>query len=153
MTRMRIGELADRVGVNTKTIRYYESIGLLPQPPRTDTGYRIYGGEDEARLVFIRTAQHLGLSLEEIREVLALRDQGTAPCEHVRGALREQIRTVSRRMAELRRLRDELRALEAVIDEIPEGEGMICRIIQHSRATQQEVLASEDSLPTLGGNG
>lgn len=125
--------------MNTKTIRYYESIGLLPQPPRIDTGYRIYGGEDEARLVFIRTAQHLGLSLEEIREVLRLRDQGTAPCDHVRGALREQIRTVSRRMAELRRLRDELRALEAVIDEIPEDQTSIWRIIQHSRATQEDI--------------
>jgi DNA-binding transcriptional MerR regulator len=153
VTRMRIGELAGRVGVNPKTIRYYESIGLLPQPPRTDTGYRIYGGEDEARLVFIRTAQHLGLSLDEVREVLALRDQGTAPCEHVRGTLREQIRTISRRMAELRRLRDELRTLEAAIDEIPEGEGMICRIIEHARAAQQDILASEGSLPTLGGNG
>jgi DNA-binding transcriptional MerR regulator len=136
---MRIGELADRVGVNTKTIRYYESIGLLPQPPRTDAGYRVYGAEDEARLVFIKTAQHLGLSLEEVGEVLELRDAGTAPCEHVRGMLREQIRTISRRMADLRRLREELRALEAGIDEIPESEAAICRIIEHSRATAAEV--------------
>jgi DNA-binding transcriptional MerR regulator len=139
---MRIGELADRVGVNTKTIRYYESIGLLPQPPRTDAGYRVYGAADEARLVFIKNAQHLGLSLEEIREVLALRDAGTAPCEHVRGMLREQIRTISRRMVELRRLREELRALEAAIDEIPESEAAICRIIEHSRATGAEASPS-----------
>jgi DNA-binding transcriptional MerR regulator len=142
---VRIGELAERVGVNTKTIRYYESIGLLPQPPRTDAGYRVYGAEDEARLVFIRTAQHLGLSLEEIGEVLALRDAGSAPCEHVRTMLREQIRTVSRRMAELRRLREELRALETVIDEIPESEAAICRIIEHARATQRDVPFSESS--------
>lgn len=134
MEDMLIGELADRIGVNTKTIRYYESIGLVPQPPRTDAGYRVYRAEDEARLVFIRTAQHLGLSLEEIREVLALRDAGTAPCEHVRDMLREQIRTVSRRMTELRRMREELRALEAVIDQIPEQDGAVCRIIEHSRA-------------------
>ncbi len=139
---MRIGELADRVGVNTKTIRYYESIGLVPQPPRTDAGYRIYRAEDEARLVFIKTAQHLGLSLDEIREVLTLRDAGTAPCDHVRGMLREQIRTISRRMAELRRLREELRALEAVIDAIPDSEAAICRIIEHSRAIGTETLAS-----------
>jgi DNA-binding transcriptional MerR regulator len=150
---MRIGELADRVGVNTKTIRYYESIRLLPQPPRTEVGYRVYGAQDEARLVFIRTAQHLGLSLEEIREVLALRDAGTAPCEHVRGMVREQIRTISRRMAELRRLREELRALEAVIDEIPESEAAICRIIEHSRATGAETLATGGSRSPAGGTG
>jgi DNA-binding transcriptional MerR regulator len=150
---MRIGELADRVGVNTKTIRYYESIGLVPQPPRTDAGYRIYGAEDEARLVFIKTAQHLGLSLEEIREVLALRDAGTPPCEHVRGMLREQIRTISRRMAELRRLREELRALDAVIDDIPDSEAAICRIIEHSRATGAESLTSGGSRSLVGGAG
>ncbi len=70
--QMQIGELADRVGVNTKTIRYYESIKLLPEPARTPAGYRIYGPDDETRLTFIKTAQHLGLSLDEIREVLAL---------------------------------------------------------------------------------
>jgi DNA-binding transcriptional MerR regulator len=147
---MLIGELADRVGVNTKTIRYYESIGLVPQPPRTGAGYRIYGAEDEARLVFIKTAQHLGLSLEEIREVLRLRDAGSTPCEHVRGMLREQIRTISRRMAELRQLREELRKLESVIDQIPEGEAAICRIIEHARATGQDIPASEAARSPVG---
>ena len=139
---MRIGELAGRVGVNTKTVRYYESIGLLPQPPRTEAGYRIYGPEAEARLVFIKTAQHLGLSLDEIREVLALREAGTPPCDHVRGMLREQVRTIGQRIAELRRLREELRALEAVIDEIPEGEAAVCRIIEHHRSAQQQTVAA-----------
>jgi DNA-binding transcriptional MerR regulator len=150
---MRIGELADRVGVNTKAIRYYESIGLLPQPPRTDAGYRIYGAGDEARLVFIKTAQHLGLSLDEVRDVLALRDAGTAPCEHVRGMLREQIRTISRRMGELRRLRQELRALEAVIDDIPDSEAAICRIIEHSRATAAENPAIGVARSPVGSTG
>jgi DNA-binding transcriptional MerR regulator len=150
---MRIGELADRVGVNPKTIRYYESIGLVPQPPRTDAGYRIYRAEDEARLVFIRTAQHLGLSLDEIREVLALRDAGTAPCDHVRGMLREQIRTISRRMAELRRLREELRALETVIHDIPDSEAAICRIIEHSRAIGAETPANGVARSPVGPTG
>lgn len=129
---MRIGQLAERVGVNTKTIRYYESIELLPQPARTASGYRIYGADDEARLVFIKTAQHLGLSLDEIREVLALREAGTAPCEHVRAIVREQIGAISQRIAELRRLQKQLRALETVIDDIPEGEAVVCRIIEHT---------------------
>ncbi len=148
---MRIGELAEQVGVNPKTIRYYESIGLLPQPPRTEAGYRIYSSDAEARLVFIKTAQHLGLSLDEIREVLALREAGSAPCQHVRGMLRQQVRTISQRITELRRLRDELRALDAVIDEIPDGEGVFCRIIEHTRRAVDEVATAP--LGSEGGRG
>jgi DNA-binding transcriptional MerR regulator len=129
---MRIGELAERIGVNTKTIRYYESIGLVPPPPRTSSGYRIYGPADEARVGFIKAAQHLGLSLEEIREVLALREAGGAPCEHVRRMLRDHVRVITRRIAELRRLRQELRELDAVIDEIPDDNAAVCRIIEHT---------------------
>ena len=143
---MRIGELADRVGVNTKTIRYYESIGLLPEPQRTGSGYRDYADDDEARLVFIKTAQHLGLSLDEIREVLQLRETGTAPCDHVRSVLREQVKEITKRIAELRRLRDELRQLDAVIDGLPEVEGGMCRIIDHVRTTAQQVAAGSAEL-------
>ncbi|SDY78553.1 DNA-binding transcriptional regulator, MerR family [Modestobacter sp. DSM 44400] len=133
---MRTGELADRVGVNPKTVRYYESIGLMAQPARTAAGYRVYGPEDQARLVFIKTAQHLGLSLEEIGEVLALRAAGSPPCDHVREMLSGQVRSIGRRIAELRRLREELRALEAAIDDIPETAGPVCRIIEHTAAQQ-----------------
>ena len=128
----QIGELADRVGVNTKTIRYYESIKLLPEPARTPAGYRIYGPDDETRLTFIKTAQHLGLSLDEIREILALREAGTAPCEHVRGVLRQQVRDISRRIADLRRLRQELQTLDAAIEDIPQDAAAVCPIIEHS---------------------
>ncbi|PSO54940.1 MAG: heavy metal-responsive transcriptional regulator, partial [Actinobacteria bacterium QS_5_72_10] len=67
---MRIGELGDVVGVNPKTIRYYEDIGLLPQPARTTGGDRTYDQDDVDRLAFIRRAQQLGLHLDEIREIL-----------------------------------------------------------------------------------
>jgi DNA-binding transcriptional MerR regulator len=73
---MRIGEAADRVGVNPETIRFYESIGVLPEPPRTPTGYRGYDDEHVERLHFIRSAQRRGLKLEDIAEVLAFRDRG-----------------------------------------------------------------------------
>lgn len=146
---MLIGELADRVGVNAKTIRYYESIGLLPQPARAGNGYRVYGDGDESRLVFIKTAQQLGLSLEAIREVLALRDVGTAPCEHVRGMLREQVRFIGRRIEELRRLRKELRSLEATIDEIPDGDAAVCRIIEHTRIRQESLIGAAGDVSAL----
>ena len=147
---MQIGELADRVGVNTKTIRYYESIKLLPPPERTPAGYRLYGPRDETRLTFIKTAQQLGLSLDEIREILALREAGTAPCEHVRGVLRQQVRDISRRISDLRRLRQELQSLDAAIEDIPRDAAAVCRIIEHVRVHHQDEAATPAG-PSWGG--
>jgi MerR family transcriptional regulator, copper efflux regulator len=80
---MRIGELAERSGVSAKTIRYYEDIGLLPAPARLASGYRDYEPSTLDRLAFIRAAQAVGLSLGEIRGIVALRDEGQTPCGHV----------------------------------------------------------------------
>ena len=77
---MRIGELARRSGLASTALRYYEKAGLLPPPQRTPSGYRAYDASVLQRLVFIRAAQAVGLSLPEIREVIAIRDGGTAPC-------------------------------------------------------------------------
>jgi DNA-binding transcriptional MerR regulator len=143
---MRIGELAERIGVNTKTIRYYESIGLVPAPPRTCNGYRIYDRTDEVRIAFIKSAQHLGLSLEEIREVMALRQAGRAPCERVRTMLRDHIRSTTERIAELHRLREELHALDAVIDEIPDDHAAVCRIIELGAAHDEVEVDSETKI-------
>ncbi len=131
---MRIGELADQLGINTKTIRYYEEIGLVPQAPRTPSGYRHYSEADVARLAFIKSAQRLGLSLEEIREILSLRERGEAPCAYVRDVIGQQLRSIDARIKELRALRNELRELNAAADQIPEVEGATCRIIEHVRA-------------------
>ncbi|HEY6416930.1 MAG TPA: heavy metal-responsive transcriptional regulator [Acidimicrobiales bacterium] len=80
---MRIGELAAVGGVTAKTIRYYEDIGVLDPPARTPSGYRNYSRAATDRLGFIRSAQAVGLTLGEIRGILALRDRGTTPCGHV----------------------------------------------------------------------
>jgi DNA-binding transcriptional MerR regulator len=108
---MRIGELADQAGVNPKTIRYYESIGLLPEPDRTPGGYRSYDADAAPRLVFIRSAQRLGLSLDEIREILALRDRGEQPCSYVVQVVAGQLGTLDQRIAEMLALRAELTEL------------------------------------------
>jgi DNA-binding transcriptional MerR regulator len=105
---MRIGELARLAGINPRTLRYYESIGLLAPSSRTDAGYRIYTREDADRLAFIRRAQSVGLSLAEIAEVIALRDTGTAPCRHVRALAESKVSEIDARVAELRRLRADL---------------------------------------------
>jgi DNA-binding transcriptional MerR regulator len=128
---VRIGELAEQVGVNPKTVRYYEQIGLIPPAPRTTGGYREYGDTDAARLTFIKTAQRLGLSLEEVAEILRLRERGEAPCGYVRDVIAQQLRSIDKRIAELRALRGELRELRAAADGIPEVDGATCRIIEH----------------------
>jgi DNA-binding transcriptional MerR regulator len=87
---VRIGELADAVGVNPKTIRFYEDIALLPQPERRPSGYRDYSEDDRDRLVFVRTAQRLGLALADIKEILAFRERGEQPCGYVRSVLARQ---------------------------------------------------------------
>ena len=105
---MRIGELASRSGVSAKTIRYYESIGLLPAPERLPSGYRDYDESTLDALAFIRAAQAVGLSLGEIRGIVALRDEGQAPCGYVVDLLRSRSAELDRRIAELRGLRREL---------------------------------------------
>ncbi|MCX5380423.1 heavy metal-responsive transcriptional regulator [Streptomyces sp. NBC_00091] len=110
---MRIGDLAARTGLTTKTLRFYEDSGLLPAPPRTPGGYRDYPEHTVARLGFVRDAQRAGLTLAEIRSVLALRDAGHAPCTHVTGLIHEHLDDINRRMAELAATRDVLRTLAA----------------------------------------
>ncbi len=110
---MRIGELADRFGINPKTIRFYESVGLLPEPDRTSSGYRQYSGIDVDRLTFIKTAQRLGMTLDEIREILAFRDRGQPPCGYVRAVLNQQVAELDQRIVESARLREELVALRS----------------------------------------
>lgn len=130
---MQIGQLADRLGLNPKTIRYYEDIGLLPEPERTPSGYRIYGDDDHERLTFIKTAQRLGITLDEVREILILRDQGDQPCGYVRNVLRRQVDEIDQRIAELRVLRRQLVALDEIADRLPEAEPGQCRLIEHVR--------------------
>jgi DNA-binding transcriptional MerR regulator len=108
---VRIGELARRTGVPTKTIRYYESIGLMPDPSRTSNGYRDYDAPAERRLSFIRAAQSVGLSLGEIREVLAFRDRGEQPCHHVLSLIEEHAVDLAERIAALEAMRRDLRRM------------------------------------------
>ncbi len=131
---MRIGEVATRVGVNPKTIRYYEGIGLLPDPGRLPSGYREYSDDDVDRLGFIRTAQRLGLTLSEISEILGFRERDERPCEYVLDVLDRQVADLDRRMAEMAKLRQELIALKGKADRLPAIEGCYCAVIEHARA-------------------
>jgi DNA-binding transcriptional MerR regulator len=105
---MRIGELAKGLDLNTQTVRYYERIGLLPKPERTESGYRLYGDEDERRLRFIKNARSSGLTLGEIKEVLAFHERGELPCVYVTETIAERSREIDRKIAELTKFKREL---------------------------------------------
>ena len=135
---MKIGELARGAGTTTKTIRFYEHQGLLPDPTRSASGYRAYGPDDVERLEFIRRAKRLGLSLEEIRGVLQLNDRDEPTCVHVRALLDEKIGRLEQVVRDLQRFRVELLALRdqagEMVDCHPTG-GNVCGIVERSELT------------------
>ncbi len=129
---MRIGEVGDQVGVDPKTIRYYESIGLLPAPSRTAAGYRDYAPEDIDRLAFARRATQLNLQLDEIAEILALRDRGQRPCDYVLDVAHTCVRELGERIADMQRARDELTSLLQRAPTPPAADnGCYCELIEH----------------------
>jgi len=108
---MRIGAVAEQVGVGTKTIRYYESIGLLAEPARTPSGYRDYTDEATERLRFIRDAQATGLSLDEIKSVVELKDAGARSCDHTTALVERHLAEIDAQIERLQTARTELVAL------------------------------------------
>lgn len=108
---MKIGEVAARSGVSSQTIRYYESIGVLPEPARLSNGYRAYDDSTIKRLAFIRDAQTSGLELTEIQMILDMRDRGESTCGHVIGMLEDHLRDVDRQIGDLKRTRERLMGL------------------------------------------
>lgn len=117
---MLIGELAQAGGTTTKTLRFYEETGLLPEPERTANGYRYYDNPTDtlARIDFIRRGQAAGLTLTQIRQVLEIRDHGTAPCRHVSDLLDDRLADLDQQLADLHDLRDTVRELRDRADVI-----------------------------------
>ena len=108
---LRVSELADMVGLTSDTIRYYERAGLLPPPARTPAGYRAYDASAVDRLQFIQGAQRLGLTLRDIRDLLAIRDTGVCPCEPAEQLLRRRLAELDAEMARLAALRKQMVAM------------------------------------------
>jgi MerR family transcriptional regulator, copper efflux regulator len=129
---MLIGDLGAAASLSTKTIRFYETSGLLPAPPRTPGGYRDYPAATVGRLAFIRQAQAAGLTLAEIGGILRIRDGGQAPCQHVTALIADHLAQVDQRIAELTRTRSALAELhgKAVVTEPADcAESQICSIL------------------------
>ena len=107
-----IGKLAKAIGIRAGTLRYYEQLGLLAPAQRTAAGYRMYGEGAERRLRFIRRAQALGFSLDEVAELLALSDNPSASAREVKKATQAKIADIEARIEALRRMKRGLEALE-----------------------------------------
>ena len=120
-----IGALAERAGCRVETVRYYERAGLMPVPPRTAGGHRSYGRDHVKRLIFVRRARELGFTIEEVRELLVLADNGDYTCADVRAATLRHRAGVKRKLADLRRLD---RALGNLADRCTGDNGRDCAI-------------------------
>ncbi|MGD9893166.1 MAG: heavy metal-responsive transcriptional regulator [Dehalococcoidia bacterium] len=147
---MRIGELAAALGLNTKTIRYYEDIGLLPPPRRTPAGYRLYGEADRERLQFILKARAIGLSLDEISDILTLRGEGQQPCEHVLRLLDQKVAAIDAHLRTLAEFRQELTGLRDEAAESVRTGGQVCAIIEHHRPGHDAERACSAVAPAPG---
>ena len=101
---MVIGKLSDLTGVNIETIRYYEKIGMLPAPPRTESGRRIYGPAESLILAFIRRSRELGFSLNEVRALLPLRTPEKASCREVREIAARHLEDIRTKLNDLKKL-------------------------------------------------
>ena len=129
---MKIGELARRSGVAPTALRYYEKASLLPESRRTESGYRAYDADVLPRLAFIRAAQAVGLSVAEIRDVIGIRDAGSAPCAHVLALIERHRTEVQSRIRQLQQLDNDLTLLAASgvnIDPSQCDPSGICKII------------------------
>jgi DNA-binding transcriptional MerR regulator len=138
---MYIGELARRTGIPTKTIRYYEQIGILPKVSRTPSGFRDYEEDALDRLEFIKKAKDLGLTLADIREIFHVRDHGTSPCPYVVHLLDHKIEELARRISGMQTLRDELAKVRRRASTLPPEEiaarARFCHIIENRALTAQ----------------
>ena len=126
MKPFTIGALSKGTGCHIETIRYYERIGLMPKPPRSPGGHRLYEEDHLRRLTFIRRSRELGFTLEEVRGLLRLVDGGSYTCAEVKTLTLDHAAEVRRKVADLRKLE---RVLEAMAAECDGGEVPECPII------------------------
>jgi len=111
MDGLTVGQIAQEARVDAWTVRFYEKEGLLPKAKRTSSGYRLHGPEIAERIRFIKKAQHLGLRLEEIREILDLSDRGSCPCGHVRQVLKSKLAELARKISDLHAVQSRIRTV------------------------------------------
>ncbi len=130
---MKIQKLAEQSGVSAKTIRYYEEIGVLPPSSRAENNYRSYSEQDVERLRLVAGARRLDLSLDDIREILALRDRREAPCRILLERINQKADEIAERIRTLKQLERELRKLHTLgltfpVDDV-DGKNCVCHLV------------------------
>lgn len=127
---MKIGEVSTASGIGIEALRFYERSGLLSRPARSTSGYRLYDEGILERLAFIKKAQMLGFSLDEIRQIISDALKGTSPCDEVREIVRQRLSELDKRLLELTRYRNELAQTLMDWDEVGSAPGHICGLIE-----------------------
>lgn len=135
---MQIKELSERTGLQDKTIRFYEEVGVLPAPERLPNGYRNYGETDVERAKFVAGLRRLDFSLDDVGEILGMRDRREAPCRVVLNLIAEKADEIAQRIAELSRLEKDLRQLHSLGLTFPtddvDGKNCVCHLVsEHVR--------------------
>jgi MerR family copper efflux transcriptional regulator len=130
---MQIGEASRQSGLESTAIRFYEAEGALPEPVRTDSGYRDYTEGNVELLTFVAALRSLRLPLDDIRQIVELRAEGKAPCRQVRRAIEAEGLAIDSRIDELRRLRAQLGELHAAADTIVDDwpTTCVCHVLQN----------------------
>jgi len=139
---MKILEFAQLTGLSTKTIRYYESIGILSAPRRAPNGYREYSEQDLERARFVAGIRSLDLSLDEIEEILAMRDRREAPCRTLLDLIEQKADQIEERIRLLRQMEIDLRQLHKLgltfpTDDI-DGKNCICHLVSEHTSVSAE---------------
>ena len=133
-----IGEVARRSGASRKALRLYEAAGVLPEPSRTLSGYRIYDNGALELLSFVRQAQRLGFTLNEIKEIVTIRRAGRAPCPHVHDLVHRKADELDQRLKDLKEVRAGLRALLNAWRSPRQGRAVICLHIERAKQPKKK---------------
>lgn len=127
---LKIGEVSQMSGIGVEALRFYERGGLLGKPSRSTSNYRLYDGSVLERLDFIKKAQKLGFSLDEIKRIISDAEGGASPCDEVREIVRRRLAELDERMRETKRYRKELAETLEEWDEVGRAPGRICGLIE-----------------------
>lgn len=132
MSELKIGEVSRRAEVGIETLRYYERLGLLGSPRRTEAGYRLYHESIFSRLDFIRKAQAMGFTLDEIARIIRESEEGQSPCADVRRIARRKLEELDKKLKQLRQYRAELARTLDEWERKGSAQGEVCGLIEQS---------------------
>lgn len=130
--RLKIGEVSKLTGIGIEALRFYEKSGLLERPRRTESGYRLYDESVIERLAFIKQAQVLGFTLDEIRQLILHKRAGENPCAEVREIVRARLLELEEKIKQMQQYKRELAAALKEWDDVGESEGHVCGLIEQT---------------------